>query len=251
MVLCTVKQCAKLPSLGCFFKCAQQAPNPTLQMRKVTQSWVTLPRPRQSKCNAGTRPFQIPAPVFFLLLCTEPQCGWLENGSFFPSNECFVGSRSCSQRADFCFFPSLPILVLLPIQLSQLPPRNWHISLASSKKQPGKGIIYSPCRSLTIHLKVGQALADASALKSRATEVTWWLQGGGVQTGASNGSVYPIHKSVSSWVHIGLAQLNQDNASTLAFMPKRNYYRDQTSKKWSGLEVSIKGNKILLDRCNT
>lgn len=46
------------------------------------------------------------------------------------------------------------------------------MSLAPSKKHPGKGIIYSPYRFLTIHLEVGLAWADASALKSRATEAT-------------------------------------------------------------------------------
>lgn len=38
IALCIVKQCAKLPSLGYFFKCAEQAPIPTLQMRKLRQS---------------------------------------------------------------------------------------------------------------------------------------------------------------------------------------------------------------------
>lgn len=175
------------------------------------------PKATPIKVQCGNTPLSNSSVCVLSTTLHRPQVWMIEKWLFLPLKWMFCWLLElfsvCWFSGFFSF--SLPILVLLPIKLSQLPPRNWHISLASSKKQPGKGTIYSPCRSLTIHLKVGQAWVDASALKSRATEATWWLQGGG--------SVYPIHKSVSSWVHIGLAQLNQDDASTPAFMPKRNY----------------------------
>lgn len=201
-------------------------------MKKLTKSWVTdSPKstPIKVQCR-NTPPLNSSVCVLSTTLHRTPV--WvIEKWLFLPLKWMFCWLLGLFSGAGFCFFSSLPILVLLPIKLSQLPPGTDIFLLLPLRSSQAKGsfiLLADPWPSISKSARPWQMPVLWNPEPQRPHDD---FQEVGCQTGTSNGSVYPIHKSVSSWAHRGLAQLNQDDARTLAFMPKRNYYRDQTSKK--------------------